>query len=70
MENRSVKTIYGIKWSSESAKLSRAFDLMVAPILLLAIIGASHLNFMLLVGDWDFWKRLIPLTQVALHVVF
>ena len=29
---------------------------MVAPILLLAIIGASHLNFMLLVGDWDFWN--------------
>ncbi len=37
------------------AGMSRKFDLLLVPILFLAITGAFHIHFMLLAGDWDFW---------------
>lgn len=55
MEDNPGQTIYGIRWTKEGAKLSRTFDIIVAIILLLAVAGATHLHFMLLAGDWDFW---------------
>ncbi len=37
------------------AGMSRKFDLLLVPILFLAITGAFHIHMMLLGGDWDFW---------------
>jgi methane/ammonia monooxygenase subunit A len=38
-----------------AARTARAFDYVVTIIGLFLIIGAFHLHFMLLAGDWDFW---------------
>lgn len=54
MAQQTVK-LYGVKWTRESAEISRVFDLVVAVILVLAVSGAFHLHYMLLAGDWDFW---------------
>nr|BAH22839.1 methane monooxygenase protein A2 [Methylococcaceae bacterium ET-HIRO] len=37
------------------ASMSRKFDMLLVPILFLAITGAIHIHMMLLGGDWDFW---------------
>jgi methane/ammonia monooxygenase subunit A len=50
-----MKVINGIEWSDEAASLSRRFDFLVIPVVALAIMAAVHLNFILIVGDWDFW---------------
>lgn len=75
--------IYGVTWTKWSALLSRRFDLIVAPILFLAVVSAFHLHFMLLAGDWDFWVdwkdrqwwvTLTPIVAItfpaALHYIF
>ena len=47
--------IYGRRWSTENAALSRTFDILVVIIMFIAVTAAFHLHFMLTVGDWDFW---------------
>lgn len=40
---------------SRASKLSRSFDYLVVPIILLALMAAMHVHVMLTAGDWDFW---------------
>lgn len=55
LQEGSVTTIYGKRWSVEMADLSRTLDRLAVAIIFIAITAAFHLHYVLTVGDWDFW---------------
>lgn len=41
--------------SPEAAKMGRWMDIIIIPTVLFVLIGAFHIHYMVLAGDWDFW---------------
>nr|BAH22836.1 methane monooxygenase protein A1 [Methylococcaceae bacterium ET-HIRO] len=60
---------------SSARRTSRVLDFLIIPVVVCAVIAATHIHIMLTVGDWDFWvdwkDRLywITLTPVLLVII-